>query len=39
MEKSVDSSPSVDHDMAHGCGLFMAHPCTILEEIILDIFL
>jgi hypothetical protein len=27
------------HDMAHGCGLLMAYPCTILEEIILDIFL
>jgi hypothetical protein len=38
-KESVDSSPSLDHDMAHGCGLLMAYPCIILEEITLDIFL
>jgi len=38
-KERVDFSPSLNHDMAHGCESLMAYPCTILEEITLDIFL
>jgi hypothetical protein len=39
MEENVDYPLSLDHDMAHGCGLLMAYPCTIREDIIFDILL